>query len=200
MKVLAEQVERFQEWATRRTGRSGEWETDYPEWAALWATANQALAKNSLGESEIALLLYVLVRDNESELILEMLLEYPDNGMHLARACLGNSEPEARWQIAIFLGSQEGEAAQELLRGLVQDEDEYVRRRALLASVPRDPKFAETTAESWLSAEGEYSRLAALSVLQDLRSPALRQAASRLRGDPSPHVRTKVAEIEEGAS
>ncbi len=155
MKVLAEQVERFQEWATRQTGRSGEWETDYSEWAALWATANQTLAKSSLDESEIALLLYVLARDNESELILEMLLEYPDNGMLLARACLGNSEPDARWQILIFLGSQDGEAAQELLRGLVQDEDEYVRRRALLASVPRDPKFAETTAKSWLSAEGE---------------------------------------------
>ena len=198
MRSLAEEVGRFREWAENHPKNSGEWETDYPDWPALRAAADQALASDSPSEDEIKLLLYALARDNECEFIVGMMQEHPRNGMRVAHAAVDCSEPDARWQVGVFLGSQEGDDARMLLRGLVEDADEYVRRRSLLASALRDPAFAEEIAESWLTAEGEYSRLAALSVLHETRSPRIALALQQLRRDPSPYVRRKVAEIEEG--
>lgn len=196
MRSLSEEVKRFRDWAENHPKDSGEWETDYPQWPALRAAADEALGREHLDDDEITFLLYALARDNECEFILGMMQEHPGNGMRVAHAAVECSEPDARWQVGVFLGSQEGDDARMLLRRLIEDTDEYVRRRALLSSTLRDPAFAAEIAESWLAADNEYSRLAALSVLQETRSPRLALAARQLRRDRSPHVRRKVAEIE----
>jgi hypothetical protein len=199
MASLAAEVGRFQDWASRHPRNFREWETDYPDWPDLYSAARQTLAGPMPEEREVELVLYALARDNECECILEMLQEQPHSGMRVARAAVNFGDADARWQVAIFLGTQEGEEARRLLRSLVQDSAEYVRRRALLASVERDPVFAEETATAWLAAEDEYSRLAALSVLEATHSHRLVNALDQLRSDPSAHVRTRVGEMDRGS-
>ena len=59
----------------------------------------------------------------------------------------------------------------------------------------QDPDFAAEVAWTWLSADYEYARLAALSVLQQLDSPRLAEAMARLKDDPSPYVQGRLAEL-----
>lgn len=142
------------------------------------------------------MLLYTLARDNECECIRDMLKQFPANGVRLARAAVRHADPDARWQIADFLGTQGSDEARHLLRSFVNDSHEYVRRRALLASRRYDPAFAEQTAEQWILSPDEYSRLAALSILHNFRSSRLKGAIASLRDDPSEFIRKKVAEID----
>lgn len=198
MSSLAEEVQRFRQWAENHPERSGEWETDYPDWPRFLSAVDKVAANESLDDDQVDLVLYALARDNECQNVLGILEEHPRNGMRVARAAIESAEQDARWQVAVFLGSQEEDEARTLLRRFVGDADEYVRRRALLAAVAHDPAFAEEKAVVWLTAPNEYSRLAALSVLQETRSVRLEHALHLLRRDSSPYVRRKVAEIEKG--
>jgi len=85
MTSLALEVKRFRDWAQHHPRDFGEWETDYADWPALRAAADQALAAESLGDDEVDLLLYALARDNECESILGMLQEHTVNGLRVAR-------------------------------------------------------------------------------------------------------------------
>ena len=198
MSCLREEVERFKAWASTQRRNYGEWECDYEDWATLYAAGEASLANLSMSEVEVDLVLYVLARDNESELIKSMLEKYVDNGMRVARAAISCGDADARWQIADFLGTQNGDEAKHLLHRFADDEDEYVRRRALLASVRNNPTFAETTAWEWLASEHEYSRLASLRILRQLGSPELAAAIERLRDDLSPVVQAELAVIAAG--
>jgi hypothetical protein len=195
MNSLAREVQRFRRWADEQPRDFGEWETEYSEWPALWAAAEEAIAGDRLSNEDVELLIYALARDNECETILGELQRHPTTGMRVARVGIECSEPDARWQLAVFLGSHDGEEPRLLLRRLVSDPNEYVRRRALLASAPHDPSFAEQIAAVWLTSEHEYSRIAALTVLRELRSERLHHAVELLRLDASPHVRERVREI-----
>lgn len=54
---------------------------------------------------------------------------------------------EARWQLAVLAGEF---APETTVQAYLQDGDEYVRRRAHLASRHRFSRLAEETALSWL--------------------------------------------------
>ena len=66
----------------------------------------------------------------------------------------------------------------------------------MLAARKHDREFAEGTACRWVGSAHEYSRIAALDVLHDLRSQHLGHALEKLRDDPFVYVRQRVAEIE----
>jgi len=199
MRSFEAEVEEFKRWALSLPGRYGEWETEYQRWPQLRDAAVSTLSASRLDPSTVDRLLYVLARDNECEILLDALEEHPAAALHLARAGIAYGDPEARWQLAVHLGTRDELEAVTLLRHLLQDSNEYVRRRALLASTRHDAQHAEQTAIRWLQATEEYSRLAALSALAELGSEALPDAVSRLRDDPSSVVRARLAELE-GAS
>ena len=200
MGSLQDEVAKFEAWAATQPKKGGEWEVDYSEWSDLLAAAEEVIARGPRDDREIQLLLYALARDNECECIKSVLHEHPSAGMLVARAAISCAEPDARWQVAEFLGSRaEDDEARALLRVLIGDEDEYVRRRALLACARVDRDLARLTAVAWLKDENEYSRLAALSVLQELRAPELGSVIAQLEEDPSPYVSRRVAEIREEA-
>lgn len=75
--------------------------------------------------------LFALARDNEAEVILDMLIEYPAFLLTLAKSALAYPEYDARWQIAAALGQLKGREADSLLSQFMQDDNEYVRRRAI---------------------------------------------------------------------
>ena len=192
---LALEVERFRTWASGHAGSYGEWECDYPGWEKLYDATRGVLALPRVSAESVQRLLYVLARDNECEIVLAELDEHRETGMVMARAAWVDSESDARWQLAVFLGAQDDEESRALLRRYVHDADEYVRRRALLACVEHDAAFAQAVALERLSDAFEYSRLAALSVLQQTHSPQLAHALVVLRDDPSEVVQAALKQI-----
>ena len=145
---LQEEVERFREWAGSDEPKYGEWETEYPHWDRLYATVGELLCSGSWPISSLPLLLYVLARDNEAEYVLDLLSQYQESGMALAGACINYPDSDARWQIAVFLGKVRTPEAIEMLKKLAEDENEYVRRRALIAIKDVDPEYAKAHAHT----------------------------------------------------
>lgn len=179
---LQEEVERFKEWAASYPAhqRTGEWECDYEQWQPLWAAAIavlESIPSSAWTEKCCANLLYVIARDNEMERIADELAGRPDALLELARLAIESSERDAKWQLAVQLGAlaTDKEEAETLLLRLVQDEDEYVSRRSLLALGTLKSVHAESLAErAWLTGH-EYQRIAALWVFKDVAPSKLDQ-------------------------
>ena len=138
MNALAHGVAKFRTWAEQRRGPDyagqrwhfdSEWECDYPDWQELYSATTEFLvsaAHRTLTEAELELVLYVLSRDNEDEHVLEILEQFPK----IADAAVSYPDSQARWQAAVLAG-RIGVAA--TVRRFLNDEAEYVRRRAGIA-------------------------------------------------------------------
>lgn len=178
--TFVEAVHAFQDWASRIPvgERSGEWECDYGHWSDIWssfaAILNEA-ANQNWDASTTELLLYALARDNEMEVLKQDLIENPEHLLALAKAGLTSPERDARWQIADALGSvgSNGDETERLLEQFFHDQDEYVRRRALLALARRRSKSAGRLAVRAWETGHEYQRMAALEALSAVSSPLL---------------------------
>lgn len=187
---LQEEVERFKEWAALYPihQRTGEWECDYGQWQPLWAAAIavlESLPPSAWTEKCCANLLYAIARDNEVESIAGALEGKPDALLELARLAIESSERDAKWQLAARLGPLAADKleAEMLLLRLVDDEDEYVSRRSLLALGAMKSVHAEPLAErAWLTGH-EYQRIAALWVLKDVAPSKLAQYVRLARED-----------------
>ncbi|QIL72350.1 hypothetical protein G7048_19510 [Diaphorobacter sp. HDW4B] len=181
---LAIEVAKFRKWADLYPihQRSGEWECDYDQWPLLWGAAIAVL--NSLAPSEwtdecCANLLYAIARDNEVEYIADELAGKPDAVFKLARLAVDSTESDAKWQLAEHLGilSSGRDEAERLLLIFIDDKDEYVSRRSLIALGALKSIHAEALAErAWLTGH-QYQRIAALWVLKDVAPSKLKQYA-----------------------
>jgi HEAT repeat protein len=85
--------------------------------------------------------------------------------------------------------------ATDLIRLLLADDNEYVRRRSLMVFAPLSPSEAETIAISNLSDEYEYTRMTALNVLYTVGSSQLDKYLDLLEFDPNEYVRQNVQEL-----
>lgn len=134
MSGLQVELQRFRLWARTRNAEDAvhaapEWECDYPHWQDLYAAVGLTLdAAPELAEFDD--LLFALARDNEDEVILDMIADHPEFALELAHRALGYQERDARWQMAEVLGRIPGEKSEALLAKFLGDADEYVRRRA----------------------------------------------------------------------
>ncbi|RSM56881.1 hypothetical protein DMB66_32625 [Actinoplanes sp. ATCC 53533] len=137
MGSLLEESRRFRLWQDAGApdvlalGHGAEWESNYPHWEALYESVRQRLrATDILSESERFELLYVLARDNEDEQVADILAGAPAAVNQLIPAIFDYPDPDARWQFAIILPLALGVSAMGYLQRLLQDDNEYVRRRA----------------------------------------------------------------------
>jgi hypothetical protein len=198
MQDLHTEVNRFKQWASTHNQRHGEWECDYEHWGDLWSSAESAINRFRDGNAPDEIiddLIYAIARDNEDEIIAEHLLHTPPLLTQLAKSAMSCSESDAKWQIAQTVAEAKLDNAAELIRPFLQDENEYVRRRALLAFGTFSPQEAEQIALTNLNDEFEYSRIAALHVLHDIGSERLLECLDRHETDPSEYVRWNVREI-----
>jgi HEAT repeat protein len=192
LQALEREVARFREWADTETKAAilpvselgGEWEFEYKGWQSLYRAAFDVLDSLPLSEWDEetkALLLFVLARDNEGEIIAEELVSRPEILLILAKASIRSTDAQAKWQIATQL-SKLGEghaAAQSLLETLARDEDEYVRRRALMSlGVVGSPMLESFVDAAWETGD-EYQRMAVLTALRNYRSPRLEDFLTR---------------------
>ena len=182
---LEREIKRFNEWATTVIDPSGEWETEYPHWDAIYDEVENCLKTDYLDNTTKDHILYVLARDNECEVVLKMLVAYPHFGYRVAEHGIMYPDNDARWQVAVVLGEIRADDSIALLHTMLRDSDEYVRRRSLLAIREIDAVYAEKIAIEWIYSEHEYSRLVAIDTLSILHSYYLPRALSILKEDSS---------------
>jgi HEAT repeat protein len=203
--TLHQEVEKFKAWATTNypgEKRYGEWEDDYPAWDALYKATLEFLASSSQTEwddMDVNDLLYVVARDNEPENLADEVAKEPDRLLRLAGLALTSPETDARWQLATRLGalSDRVQEAEALLLRFVDDKDEYVSRRALLALCDLKSPRAEALAERAWSTGDEYQRLAALSVLEEISSDKLPLYIQRAMEDGREYIVRKAQLIQQ---
>jgi hypothetical protein len=171
---LKAEIARFRSWEGQlpATARSGEWELEYPGWSPL-STAFAGFMKQTKpsqwDETTLLDLLYIIARDNENEALVALLSEAQPEGLfRLAEAAVGCYEPDARWQVAEYLGLVEDDRAraEAILLVLADDDAEYVSRRALLALANLGSfHISSLCARAWETGH-EYQRIAALHAIR----------------------------------
>lgn len=188
--LLLEEVARFRQWAAKipLETRSGEWECDYPDWQSVWAAAKHLIETVPTVNWTTALkdnFLYAVARDNETGNIADQLLGRSDALLVLAAQAIHSVEIDAKWQMAARLGElhEYKREAEALLVQFVQDGDEYVRRRALLALGRLGSAMTESFADTAWQTGHEYQRIAALWALKDAASSKLRDYLQRAHED-----------------
>jgi len=144
-------------------------------------------------------LLYLLALENESEWVLEKIEENDSLAWEVVEAGIQYHDFEARWQIAVLLGFLGTSRATPYLVQLCHDEDEYVRRRALLELRQHDKTLSETIAIGWLDSIHEYSRMVAVDTLKYINSTEFESAAKKLIYDSSSIVKNRLAELRSNA-
>jgi len=187
--ALEHEVARFRSWAENYSpGRFGEWECDYPDWGRLYTAVSDFISISNIrdwNQSVIGLLIYAIARDNECEHLAELLREDVNKLEFLATEALRSEESDAKWQFCEQLShcAELIESAESLLLAFASDDNEYVRRRAMLALGKIKSNQAEMLAERAWKTGDEHQRIAALHVLHDMQSENLGTYLSMAHAD-----------------
>lgn len=204
---LRAELDAFWEWAYSIQGAQaeailgrGEWADEYPQMPRIYEAVKEVvcmLCKEPCTEQDADILIEAIAIDNEGEHALDICRELPDCAIECPfRRAITSRFPDARWQIASLIGDIGDQRWKAYLQALLEDENEYVERRALLALAQIDPIMAEQAAFARLRHSSDYMRLAAVSVLDELHSPRLVKAIDLLRDDTFSYIREKIKDIE----
>lgn len=202
---LEEQVDRFRTWADAYLveRRSGEWECDYGKWNLLYDSFAKFLRDCPVAgwdKEVMETVIYIVARDNEVEIMMSELAQDLNRLLAVADACLSSAERDAKWQVAARLGklSVRPQEAESLLLKFMEDEDEYVRRQALMAlGRIRSPHVERLAEQIWNRVEEwqEYQRMAVLDALQNAGSPLLETYLTKANEDGRQHLAAYAVKI-----
>jgi hypothetical protein len=177
--ALVTEITRFNEWAkTYEYAGVGEWECNYEHWDTIYKAVADFVSTTPLqswNSTVIKLLLYAVARDNEVEWLVKVISKNPDNLMFLAEQAITSNEREAKWQIAVELSrlDQPTPKIESLLLQFAHDDDEYVRRRAMMALADiGSTHVADLVQPAWDCGD-EYQRMAVLYSLWKIGSRQL---------------------------
>ena len=183
--------------------RFGEWESDYPHWTEIHGAFRTLVATIDVAQWPDELIntaLYAIARDNE---VWVLARDLPRMALSfVTERALVESEPDARWQLAVELGRTHLPDSEELLLRLVKDDDEYVRRRALqsLARIGSNA-VSELALHEWTHAPDDmpWTRMNALWALHHVGSPAYAAKLDEARTSPNEHLATYAEKLGSGA-
>jgi HEAT repeat protein len=203
--ALEDEVAQFRAWADAVpiAERSGEWECDYTDWQGLYSAFIafvRATPCQRWNEDADQMLLYAIARDNEMEALVKKVARNPDNLICLAERAVVSPERDAKWQLAVELGrlAYRPQQVELLLLEFAHDEDEYVRRRALLALADiGSPKVKEVIESAWETGD-EYQRIAVQYALWKIGSQQLDTYLGRADADGRQYLVSYAARIRTG--
>lgn len=208
---LFSEIDKFEQWAENshelpQNERYGEWECDYPDWHALNVQFMQfvdSVATQNWTNEVVARLSYIIARENETEQFVEAL---PDDALVLiSEHALVSGERDSKWQLANALPRiANTKKAIDLIEQFVNDPEEYVNRRALMALAKVDPQKAEYYCKAhWernlYGVVDEYQRMAVLVTLKEIASPLLEEYLKLAKEDGRPYLVNLASEMEHQA-
>jgi hypothetical protein len=199
---LHRETNKFKEWAKSYPGvKSGEWECDYGKWDEYYETCIYLInnkAQKSLTDIEKSDLIYAIARDNEQEYLIDIVAKNETLLFSLCEASIGFSENDAKWQFASRLGEVRNDVryAEKLLLKFVNDTNEYVSRRALLALSELGSSQTEKFCIRAWGTNHEYQRIAALSSLKTIESKMLPEYLNKAYKDGRKYIVAKARKID----
>ena len=142
-------------------------------------------------------LLFLIANDN-LDFIAERLGKTPTKLLALATAALTCSDPDAKWPLAVELGMllEQKNEAESILFSFAYDENEYLRRRALLSLASLKSDKSEAIAERAWESGHLYQRIAALSVLNKISSAKLQEYLKKAHEDGREYLVKNALQIE----
>jgi hypothetical protein len=171
---LDEQVDAFWHWS-KTIKHELEWEASYPSWELLNTIFNKLVDTTTCDEWDqktINNLLFIIGRENECEILARKVAEFPESLLFLGKEGVSYPDRDTKWQLAHYLTNVASvkPEVEEIILKYYEDQDEYVKRRALLALGIIQSRYAEKCAlESWKTGM-KYQKLAALEVLKQINS------------------------------
>jgi hypothetical protein len=199
---LLEEAHRFRVWVGARSGPFGAW---VPEAGVADGDVIDAFTRFVRGCSDhpwddevIAEILHLVALDDEPEYLVDLLTEDPVHLLAVARGSILHPRWEARWQIADRLGDLHDDKveAESLLIRFMQDGNEYVRRRAILALARLRSQHVEQFAEAAWRTGHQYQRMAVVSALYEIGSLKLSEFLERAKADGREYLVSCAREIE----
>ena len=182
---LFTEINKFDQWAQLQYNVSqdeigGEWECNYEHWDNIYNAFENFIGltnPNEWSDKEKDRLLYIIARDNETERLVAVL---PEQALIvLAQYAIEHGHRDDKWQLAINLHKLSNKQQSEtLLEKLVNDEDEYVSRRALMELAKVQSAKVEDYADLFWNRNkygdmDEYQRIAVLYALKTINSEQL---------------------------
>lgn len=154
------------------------WEFEYEGWRDLYSAAEAFLVANqptAWSHQDSVDLLYAVARDNELKRLIGRIAQSPTTLLLIASKALNCDESDARCQVAAQLGElgSHRDQGEKILLAFVNDPDEYVSRRALLALGQLGSARTEELAQRAWTTGHEYQRIAALHALRCVGSDKL---------------------------
>lgn len=182
---------RWKLWSESADQTEEGWESDFPEWDKLMDAALATIVEATFGDATAATISECFSISEEGE---DLLGRIRARGREAVRglALLADSErPSCRWQVYEALGDlKDCSLAESLLRRGLADEDNYARRRAILALSRLSPVDARDLVARFIGDSDPYIRQASIELIITTGSSTYAQGAlARLLTDPVDHVR-----------
>lgn len=206
------EIDKFDEWAQSQSDipqdeRFGEWEFDYNHWADIYVEFEnylQTTIPKHWTKKEIQRLLYILARDNETERIAEIISKHENALIILATESISKGYMNDKWQLAVQVHElKDRKLAITLLDKYINDEDEYVNRRALLELAKLQSDKVEFYCEKFWNKDKygeseEYQRIAVLHSLKEINSEFLSRYIDMAKQDGRKYLVQTALEFEKG--
>lgn len=175
-KIFTE-IDKFDKWAQSQFDEpldevAGEWECNYENWNEIYLAFEKLMTHthpNGLTDKQKDRLLYIIARDNETEYLSSILND--DFLLLLTEHSIIDGKKNDKWQLAIQLYRLvDRQKALQLLENFVDDDDEYVNRRALMELARVNSDKVEFYAQKFWNKNkyGEMEEYQKMAVLQSL--------------------------------
>jgi hypothetical protein len=154
-------------WAVSANRDEDGWQTDYPAWEELLATAQAVMVQPALGEATLRDRDLCWAISEEDEPFVSYAQEHLEQCWAALHALAQSGRPDTRWQVFAALGAASGNtAAEAILRLALDDADSYCRRRALLSLAHFKPADAKELAARFLGDDDPYLRQSAIEMVR----------------------------------
>lgn len=188
MQNIINLISDFKKYEMTLSEKNGEYETYCTKWTDIYTEFIKTIEKTDVYNVEnidyLYDMIYIIARDNECENIIDELTQYKSWFEILSKYSLNTDEYNAKWQFAHYLGQYvekhgNNEYAKELILKFLEDENEYVKRRALLILHKILPEKIEYYSEKFWNNNfdeeiNQYQKMAVLSALYNIKSKKLK--------------------------
>ena len=202
--ALETEVGRFRTWADSLSDdRASEWEPDYEGWQELRTAFDHFVSTTSCAQwtpEMVQTLLYAIARDTDTRHLVHTLAKNTDNLLCVAEKAIALAEHGGKYQLAAELGciTQRTPEAEALLLRFARDDDEYVRRRALMALADLHSSHVPELIEATWNTGIEHARMAVLYALRQIDSPQLAEYLMHAEADGRKYLTGYASKIRAG--
>jgi len=189
-------VAQWHEWFSTASRDEGSgWETNWPEWPAAHLLAVHLMLALDLAPESIKLIEVAWAVSHEDQIMLEEAASLADRLLPILRVLTKSQDANVRWQAYQALAHARSSDATKILWAGCRDEDEYCRRRAMLALSQHDRELTPRIVMEHLHDPDGYLRMILVRLAREYSPSLFEAAAQQLRNDKDVRVHDEIREL-----